>query len=115
DALRVAYQTPVKKRTEEHQSHLKKYPKILKISTGALYLYDREIRGKLAGLQKAYTSKAKEHVAAAQIKALAPLGEDAKPIAEALEIAAGKSTAAQKALLAKHVDVVVNESNLAKF
>ncbi|TWU20215.1 Planctomycete cytochrome C [Novipirellula galeiformis] len=115
DALRVAYQTPANKRTEEHKSHLKKYPKILKISTSSLYLYDRDIRGKLAGLRKTYDAKVKEFVAAAQTKALAPLGEDAKPIAEALKVAAGKRTDAQKTLLAKHQDVVVSESNLAKF
>ena len=46
DTLRTAFQTPANKRTDEQNAHLKKYPKILKISRGSLYLYDREIRVK---------------------------------------------------------------------
>jgi len=76
DALRVAYQTPVKKRTQEQQDHLKKHPKILKISTGSLYLYDREIRGKLAQLKKEQATKTAAAVAAAQEQALASLDDD---------------------------------------
>lgn len=70
-ALRIAYKTAVKKRTKEQIALLKKYPKILKISRGSLYLYDRDVRVKLSGLKKAYTNKAKELVEGARTKALA--------------------------------------------
>ncbi|QDS94370.1 Planctomycete cytochrome C [Roseimaritima multifibrata] len=115
DAVRLAYQTPVKKRTEEQNAHLKKYPKILKISTGSLYLYDRELRGKLAGLKKAYAEKTETVVAATQEKALAEVAEEvAKPFAAALLVAADKRTKEQKDLIAAHPDLVVTAGNLAK-
>ncbi|MFK8113180.1 MAG: PSD1 and planctomycete cytochrome C domain-containing protein [Rubripirellula sp.] len=71
DALRVAFQTSAKKRSKQQVAHLKKYPKILKISRGSLYLYDREVRSKLALLKKEYAAKSKQLVTAAQAKAIA--------------------------------------------
>ncbi len=60
DALREAYQTLAANRTDQHKAYLKKYPKILKISRGSLYLYDRDVRGKIAALKKELASKTKQ-------------------------------------------------------
>lgn len=50
EPLRVAYTTKAAERTNEQKELLDKYPKILKISAGSLYLYDREIRTEAAKL-----------------------------------------------------------------
>ncbi|HIK90753.1 MAG TPA: DUF1553 domain-containing protein [Planctomycetes bacterium] len=116
DALRDAYQTPGDKRTPEQNAHLKKYPKILKISRGSLYLYDREIRTKLAGLKKALTERRKERVATAQSKTLEALqGNTAKLLVAAIQTAAAKRTDAQKSLLAEHPNIEVTPDNLQQF
>lgn len=116
EALRIAYQTPAKKRTKEQQDHLKKYPKILKISTGSLYLYDRELRGKLAGLKKEQAAKTAASVAAAQKHALESLADDvAQRVSAAIAVAKDKRTTDQQNLLAEHPGLEVTESNLAEF
>ncbi|MCS7470401.1 DUF1549 domain-containing protein [Stieleria sp. ICT_E10.1] len=116
DALRIAYQTPVAKRTKEQQDHLKKYPKILKISAGALYLYDRELRSKLAGLKKEQAAKTAAAVAAAQKRALQSLDDDlAKQVAAAIAIPNDKRTKQQQDLLAEHAALEVTAGNLATF
>lgn len=50
ESLRIAYRTKSAERTDEQKALLDKYPKILKISAGSLYLYDREIRTEAAKL-----------------------------------------------------------------
>ncbi len=121
DALRTAYQTPAKERTNQQNAYLKKFPKILKISRGSLYLYDPEIRGKLAGLKKSYDTKTKHFVEAAQTKALASLagaslaGDVAEQLAAVIQIPAGKRTEAQQELLALHAVVEVTSDNLKQF
>ncbi len=116
DALRTAYQTPAKKRTDEQNAHLKKYPKILKISRGSLYLYDRDIRGKAAGLKKAYDAKSKQSVQTAQAKVLAALADEvSKQLAAIIKIPAAKRTEAQTKLLAEHAPVEVTLENLRQF
>lgn len=116
DALRTAYQTSVAKRTKEQKDHLKKYPKILKISTSSLYLYDREIRSKLAGLKKENTAKTAAAVAAAQKKLLQSLDDQlAKRVTAAIAVAKGKRTQEQQDLLAETHCWEVTASNLAEF
>ncbi len=116
DTLRTAYQTPVAKRTKEQQDHLKKYPKILKISRPALYLYDREIRVKLAGLKKEQAAKTAASVKAAQQHALQSLGDDvAKKVSAALAVAKDKRTADQQKLLTEHPGLEVTAGKLAEF
>ena len=116
DKLREAFQAPAAKRTDEQNAHLKKYPKILKISRGSLYLYDREIRVKLAGLKKTYDAQSKQYVKAAQTKALAALPADiAKQLLAVLETPAAKRTEPQKKLLAEHSAVEVTLENLYEF
>lgn len=78
DSLRIAYQTAVKKRTKEQTALLKKHPKILKISRSSLYLYDRDVRGKLSSLKKEYAKRSKELIKAAR----AETGTDATEITE---------------------------------
>ncbi|MDZ4849462.1 MAG: DUF1549 domain-containing protein [Pirellulaceae bacterium] len=116
EALRTAYQTLVAKRTKEQQDHLKKYPKILKISTGALYLYDRELRGKLAGLKKDQAAKTAASVAAAQKHAFQSLDNNlAKRVSAALAVPENKRTTDQQNLLVEHPGLEVTASNLAEF
>jgi hypothetical protein len=116
DTLRIAYQTPVAKRTKEQKDHLKKYPKILKISTSSLYLYDREIRSKLASLKKEQTTKTAASVIAAQKLALQTLDDDiAIKVSAALGVPKDKRTADQQQRLAEHPGLEVNASNLAEF
>lgn len=116
DVLRTAFETTEKKRSAEQKAHLKRYPKILKISRGALYLYDRDIRSKLAGLKKAYSQRSKDLVQAAQQKTLAKLEEPlAGKLAEAIKAPAKKRTESQKELLAEHAGNEVTVENLADF
>lgn len=116
DALRTAYQTPEAKRTKEQQDYLKKYPKILKISTGALYLYDRELRGKLAGLKKEQETKTAAAVAGAQQHVLQSLDDDvAKRVSAAIAVPKEKRTTDQQNLLAEHPGLEVTASNLPEF
>lgn len=116
EAVRTAYQTPVKKRTKEQKDYLKRYPKILKISRGSLYLYDRELRRKLARLKKEQSAKTTAAVKEAQKQALASLDDGvAKKVAAALAIAKDKRNEKQKALLAEHPGLQVTANNLSKF
>ena len=113
EQLRVAYQTPAAKRTDDQQAYLKKYPKILKISRGSLYLYDREIRVKRAALKKQYDAQSKQLVQAAQTQALEALPDDvAKQVRGVIAIPAAKRTEDQKKLLAEHAVVEVTPANL---
>lgn len=116
DALRTAYQTPVAKRTQEQKDHLKKYPKILKISTSSLYLYDREIRTELAGLKREQTAQTTAAVAAAQKQVLQPLDDGlVQEVSAAIAVAKEKRTKQQQDLLAKHPGLEVTTTNLAEF
>ena len=116
DALREAYQTTAAKRTDEQNAHLKKYPKILKISRGSLYLYDREIRVKLAELKKTYDAQRKKKLEAAQTKALAALPADVtKQLLAVIATPSAKRTEPQKKLLADHSAVEVTLENLNEF
>ena len=116
DVLRTAYQTPAKERTAEQNAHLKAYPKILKISRGSLYLYDRDLRVKAAALKKDYEAKSKQALEAAQAKALAALEEDvSQQLVEIIKIPAAKRTPAQTKLLAEHALVEITLDNLGDY
>ena len=113
DALRKAYKTPAKKRTKEQVAHLKRFPKILKISVSSLYLYDRDIRSKAASLKKAHAAKAKQYVQDAQKKVLAEYPEDlAKRLAAIVRLPEKKRNEAHRKLLADHRVVEVSLENL---
>ena len=116
NALRKAYQTPAKDRSDEQKAHLKKYPKILQISRGSLYLYDREIRIKLAGLKKTYDAKTKQSVEAAQENVLAALATDvSEQLTAAIKTPVASRTDSQKKLLAVHSPAEVTLENLKQF
>ncbi len=116
DALRKAFQTPAKERTDQQKAHLKQFPKILKISRGSLYLYDRDIRSKLAGLKKTLKTKSSQYLEVAQTKALAALDADtAKQLSAVIKTPARERTDAQQQLLAAHADVEVTLENLDQF
>ena len=116
DALRTAYRTPAKERTDEQNAHLKKYPKILKISRGSLYLYDRDIRAKAAKLKKAYDAKAKQSLQTVQAKVLAALADEvSKQLAAIIKTPADQRSEAQTKLLAEHAPVEVTLENIQQF
>ena len=113
DKLREAYQAAVAKRTDEHKAHLKKYPKILKISRGSLYLYDRDIRSKRAAVKKDLDAKKKKYLAEAQNTYLASLDPDVSKQLLAIEkIPAAKRTDEQKKLRSEHPHAIVTAANL---
>lgn len=116
DPLRVAYNTPADKRSDEQKNLLDKYPKILKISEGSLYLYDREIRTDAAKIEAERKQKEAKYVAEAFAAALSDLvGEEQAAVRNAQQTTASSRTAEQKALLEKYADRLVTAANLEKF
>ncbi len=116
DPLRTAYKTEAAKRSPEQKELLDKYPRILKISAGSLYLYDREIRTEAAKLDAERTRKEKEFVERAFAAELAKLpAELALQLRTARDTAAASQTAVQKALLAEHTSSIVTVATLGKF
>ena len=67
--LREAYRS--KKRNDEQNALLKKYPSVRQISAGSLYLYDREYSGEISKLnteRKKFADKKDDPKAAAELK-----------------------------------------------
>ncbi|MCG8601689.1 MAG: PSD1 and planctomycete cytochrome C domain-containing protein [Verrucomicrobiales bacterium] len=60
EPLRVAFETPVKERSDEQNALLKANPNILKLNAGSLYLYDTTYKKRHAATLKEYVEKAKE-------------------------------------------------------
>ena len=113
DALRKAYQTPASKRTDQQKAHLKRFPKILKISARSLYLYDRDIRSELAMLKKSYTAKSKQSIDVAQKKALAEFPDEiASQLAAIIRLPEKKRSDKHRKVLAKYPVVEVTAENL---
>lgn len=69
DALRTAYRTDAKERTEEQTALLKQHPSVLKLSAGSLYLYDTTYKTKHAATLKEMSAEA------AKIRAKKPVVE----------------------------------------
>lgn len=113
-SLREAFKTAAKKRTKEQNEILKKYPKILKISVGALYLYDREISKKYRSLYSKYNTDSKKAITAAIQKQLLKI-KDAK-IRKSVQTAAlkesKKRSKADKDWIAKYPFVNIDIKNL---
>ncbi|MFT5470860.1 MAG: hypothetical protein ACI8UO_005991 [Verrucomicrobiales bacterium] len=59
EALHTAYRAVAKDRTDEQNALLKRYPKVLKLSAGSLYLYDQQNKTKHAATIKEWTEKVK--------------------------------------------------------
>ncbi len=115
-ALRDAYYTAAGKRTKEQTALLKKYPVILKISQGSLYLYDREINIKKNKLLSEYNKKTKQYIASAREAELEKIpAKDRSAVKAAAIQAASKRNEAQKKLLAKYPRVDVTLENLEKY
>ena len=116
EPLRVAYKTPAAKRTVEHKEVLDRFPKILKISAGSLYLYDREIRTDAAKIDADRKTKEKAFVAKAFQAELAKLpAEIARLLQTAHATAAAMRTAEQKKLVTEHAAHLVTLATLRKF
>ncbi len=116
EPLKTAYKTKASERTDEQKALLDKYPKILKISDGSLYLYDREIRTDAAKIKAEHKQKEKEFVAQAFTVALADLSkEEQAAIRSTHATAVAKRTAEQKTLLETHADKLVTAATLEKF
>ncbi len=116
DELRAAYQTPAGNRTDAQKTQLKKFPKILQISRGSLYLYDRDIRVKRASLKKSRATQSQTTVSAAQAVLLAPLDPLVrKKVSTILQTPNAKRTDEQKKLLNDYGVVEVTSDNLDQF
>lgn len=116
EPLRIAYKTAASERTDEQKALLDKYPKILKISAGSLYLYDREIRTDAAKLDSERKSLEQEALKAAQQNAIDSLTEEEQKLfMAALAIPTASRSEEQQALMADHADKVVSLKNLEKF
>ncbi|MBD3675890.1 MAG: DUF1549 domain-containing protein [Planctomycetaceae bacterium] len=116
EPLRMAYNTPAGERSEEQQNLLDKYPKILKISAGSLYLYDREIRADAAKLDQERKQKEAQYVAEALTAALSDLSDSEQTaIRTAQQTAAASRSAEQKELLEQYADRLVTSQNLKDF
>ncbi len=114
-ALREAYYTPAAKRTKEQTALLKKYPVIMKLSEGSLYLYDREINTKKRALNTEYEKKKKQYLAQAREAELKKIpAEDRAAAKAALARAPVKRNEAQKKILARYPGVEVTLENLAQ-
>ncbi len=115
-SLRDAYYTAAAKRTKEQTALLKKYPVILKISQGSLYLYDREINVKKSQLNAEYAKKTKQYIARAREAELKKIPAESQAAAKAAAIqVAAKRNDAQKKLLEKFPNVDVTIANLDKY
>jgi len=66
--LREAYKTPAKERSEEQTQLLKDNPSIRNITSGSLYLYDREYRVEISKLRNERKQKLAEFLANARKK-----------------------------------------------
>lgn len=116
DPLRIAYKTAVAERTEEQKALLDKYPKILKISAGSLYLYDREIRTDAAQIKAERKQKEQEFIAAAQSQALSDLDSSLQTqFRAALALVESARSPEQQELLTNYSDRIVNAENLSRF
>jgi len=116
DPLREAYNTNAKKRTPEQNKLLREYPKILKISRGSLYLYDREISRQKARLTKELKQKTTAYLAKAQAAAIKSLpGNVRARFAAAVKVPAAKRTDGQKQIVAGNAVAVVTNNNLKDF
>ncbi len=115
-SLRDAYYTAAAKRSKEQTALLKKYPVILKISQGSLYLYDREINVKKSQLNAEYAKKTKQYIARAREAELKKIPAESQAAAKAAAIqVAAKRNDAQKKLLEKFPNVDVTIANLDKY
>lgn len=66
EALRTAYRTAAKERSDEQTALLKEYPSVASISVGSLYLYDRRRDERAGKLESERRKKAAELIAAAR-------------------------------------------------
>ncbi len=115
-SLRDAYYAAAKKRTKEQTALLKKYPVIMKISQGSLYLYDREIRIKRAALNSEYAKKTKQYISETREAELKKIPAESRAAAKAAAIqVAAKRNEAQKKILAQFPNVDVTLENLDKY
>ena len=116
EPLRTAYNTASSKRTAEQKELLDRFPKILKISEGSLYLYDREIRTEAAKIDKQRTERQQQYVQRAIDAQIAALPNDVQTqVRTALKTPVAKRNAQQKQLLAEHPEIPATSKTLAQF
>lgn len=116
EALRKAYRTAAKERSDEQKTLLKEYPSVASISVGSLYLYDRRRDERARKLDADRVVKEKKFVAQTRQRELQKLPAQTRTDVEtALNTPVEKRTETQKALLAGHPGVLVSAATLAKF
>lgn len=116
DALRTAYRTVARERTDEQKTLLKEYPSVASISVGSLYLYDRRRDERARKLDADRVVKEKKFVAETRQRELEKLPASTRTDVEAaLDTPAENRTQPQKTLLNEHPGVQVSPSTLAMF
>ena len=116
EPLRTAYKTDSGKRTNEQKALLKKYPSVRQISSGSLYLYDREYTSEISKLNAEHKKKLAEFLERTRKKTLAAAPEAIRAKLEAaVKVDTKKRTEEQKKLLTEHAGMLVDEKSLEKF
>ncbi|WP_339734019.1 PSD1 and planctomycete cytochrome C domain-containing protein [uncultured Gimesia sp.] len=116
DAMRTAYKTTGKKRTKEQVAMLKEYPRINRLSSGSLYLYDRTLHEQSGKATQKAKELAKTLVGKIKQETLQKIPEAERAAAVAAQKTdAKKRTEAQKKIIADYPALLVSTSSLAKF
>ncbi len=111
--LREAYHA--KKRNDAQNAILKQYPSVRQISSGSLYLYDREYNIEISKLNKNRKEKLTACLENCRKKTLAAAPEDIRTQIEAAAKAESKKrTDEQKKLLSEHTGMLADEKSLEK-
>ncbi len=114
--LRLAYQTPAKERTDEQKALLKTRPSIAQISTGSLYLYDRERHVRAAKLDAQRKALEKTALAETRKQELEKAPEALREtLRKAAALAANKRNPEQTALLNQYAGAAATLATLAQF
>ena len=115
-SLRTAYKTPPAKRTAAQKKLLKAYPRVLKLSSGSLYLYDRELVVRARKIDRDRLARQKQAVEAAFNAELAKLPADVRAaVRAARNTSSRRRSKPQRALLRKYPQVLVTAGHLAKY
>jgi len=111
--LREAYHA--KKRNDAQNAILKQYPSVRQISSGSLYLYDREYNIEISKLNKNRKEKLTACLENCRKKTLAAASEDIRTqIVAAAKAESKKRTDQQKKLLSEHTGMLADEKSLEK-
>lgn len=116
DALRTAYRTDEKQRSDLQKSALKEYPSVASISVGSLYLYDRRRDERAARIEADRKIKAQRFVEAVATEAIKHVpAERREELETAVKTSPEQRTDEQNNILKQHPQILVTEATLAEF